>query len=404
MEEPRAIAALEAWTRRRPWIADGLLAVALAALLLPASIDVISLATWPVAARAALIAVLVTMHACVVLRRVVPRAAFLIVCAGMLALVAAPDVAGAAVESSYDVAVPVIVVPSSLVFCVLMYSVASTRPAVDALRALAIGAVGAVLTTARLWSADVSSMAELGSVVWRSLVLVAVVATVAVPWQLGRLRYVRGQYLDALAERARQDERQRIARELHDVVSHSLAVMVSQAEGARMMAARDPKVVTPALEKIATTGQDALQGMRGLLDTLDPDTGERAPQPSLADLDELLDRARDAGLSVRRDGDEDPAVSAAVGLVAYRVTQEALTNVLKHARAGAQVTVGIVDRPNALEVVVRDDGGPGLPAAPGRGLIGMHERVEALGGSLQTGPEDEGFVVRATIPHERMER
>src|SRR5690606_35378340 len=81
VEEPRAIAALEAWTRPRPWIADGLLAVALAALLLPASIDVVSLATWPAAARAVRTAVMVTMHACVVLRRVVPRAAFLIVCA-----------------------------------------------------------------------------------------------------------------------------------------------------------------------------------------------------------------------------------------------------------------------------------------------------------------------------------
>ncbi|MBM9464600.1 sensor histidine kinase [Aeromicrobium sp. YIM 150415] len=401
MDESRGVASLEAWTRPRPWIADGLLAVVLAGVLLPASVDVVVSSEWPPAVRAVAIGTLGLVHLSVALRRLLPRGAFLAACGAMLALVAVPDADGTAIRAAYGTAVPLVLVPSSLVFCVLMYSVAAARPAVDALRALAIGAVGAVLTTARLWSVEVASLVELGAVVWRSLVLLTVVAVVAVPWQLGRLRYLRGQYQAALADRARQEERQRIARELHDVVSHSLAVMVSQAEGARMMMARDREVVAPALERIATTGQDAMRGMRGLLDALDPDTGERAPQPSLADLGALIENARGAGLVTHYAGEPPPEVEPSVGLVAYRVVQEALTNVLKHVGAGAEVEVDLVEAAGALEVRVRDDGGPGLAPAPGRGLTGMRERVEALDGDLEAAAGERGFVVIARIPTRR---
>ncbi|WP_375002868.1 sensor histidine kinase [Aeromicrobium sp. CTD01-1L150] len=402
MEEVRGVAALESWTRSRPWVADTALAVALAGLLIPTSIDVVVSTSWPTAARAALVVVLAGLHACVAVRRVVPRSAYLLTCLAMLVLVAAPAASGAGVESSYGSAIPVVLLPSSLLFSVMLYSVAAARPTTQALQALAIAAVGGVLTLARLWSTDLTGTAEIGQVTWRALALVAVVAAVAVPWQLGRLRYVRARYVEALAERARRDERQRIARELHDVVSHSLAVMVSQAEGARMMAARDPAVVVPALDTIARTGQDALHGMRALLDALDPDTGDRAPQPGLADLADLLERAREAGLTIHDDVDESLDVPAATGLVAHRVVQEALTNVLKHVGPHASLRVTVTGRPgtpaSTVQVVVSDDGGPTLPPRPGRGLTGMRERVEALGGVFSAGPEEGGFTVRATVP------
>ncbi len=398
MEEPRGAGALEAWTRPRPWLADAALALVLGAVLLPASLDVVLRAHWPAGARAAVVVVLALLHVGVALRRVSPGVVYVAGCVGMLVLVAVPDVSAEALGSSYGTAVPVVLVPSSLVFSVLLYSVAASRPAVDAARALAIGAVGALLTIVRLWNVDVAAVDDLGSLKWRGHLVVAVAAAVAVPWALGRLRFVRARYDDALAERARRDERTHIARELHDVVSHSLAVMVSQAEGARMMASRDPSVVVPALENVARTGQEALLGMRGLLDALDPDTADRAPSPTLADLTGLLAEAEAAGLRVQHRIEPDVAASPAVELVLHRVVQEALTNVLKHAGPGTDVTVTLSGGDDAVTVEVADDGGPAIPAPAGRGLTGMQERVRAVGGTLETGAGPHGFVVRAAVP------
>ena len=165
-----------------------------------------------------------------------------------------------------------------------------------------------------------------------------------------------------------------------------------------MMAARDPAVVVPALDTVARTGQEALHGMRAMLDALDPDTGDRAPQPGLADLADLLDRARAAGLTVHADIEKRLDVPPATGLIAHRVVQESVTNVLKHVGPHACLNVAVTGGAGSVEVVVSDDGGPTLPPRPGRGLTGMRERVEALGGVFSAGPEEDGFAVRATVP------
>jgi len=199
-----------------------------------------------------------------------------------------------------------------------------------------------------------------------------------------------------LQELAAAEERARIARELHDVVAHSLSVVIAQADGGRY--AQDPQAARDALTTIARTAREAQKEMRHALGSGD---APLEPQPGPQQLPALVERTRRAGLTVTLDeqGDRRPLPPAA-GLTVYRVAQEALTNVLKHAGPQATATVELRWEPDRVTVTVSDDGkaaghGDGL----GRGLQGMRERVEPRGGTLQAGPRpDGGFEVRAAIP------
>jgi signal transduction histidine kinase len=209
------------------------------------------------------------------------------------------------------------------------------------------------------------------------------------------------------ARRAVADERARIARELHDVVSHAISVTVLQARGARAVL-QDTIQVRHALDAIERTNTQALGDMRRLLAVLRdvedrPDGAtDPAPQPSLANLGALLERVRDAGVRVELEVDGDTvAVPPGVDLSAYRIVQEALTNVLKHAGA-ARARVRLEYAPQSLDVVVVDDG-PGAADrsanGDGHGLIGIRERVSVIGGQVFVGPGDDGgFEVRAHLP------
>jgi signal transduction histidine kinase len=202
------------------------------------------------------------------------------------------------------------------------------------------------------------------------------------------------------AEEAAAAERSRIARELHDIVAHHLSVIVLQAAGTR--ASGKPAGAT--LEKIETSARQALGETRRLLGVLrDPDEeSEFAPQPGIGELDALADSVRSAGLPVNLviDGDR-AALPAAVDVSVYRIVQEALTNVLKHAGpARADVTVGCAGDAVTIEI---SDNGIGEPAnqtpAGGHGLAGMRERVAVFGGELRAGPRPGGgFAVRARLP------
>jgi signal transduction histidine kinase len=210
---------------------------------------------------------------------------------------------------------------------------------------------------------------------------------------------------DLLAERAVAEERVRIAQELHDVVAHnvSLIVVQSQALGATV---GDPRV-TEATNAIAGLGREAMAEMHRTLKLLrarDDRGARREPQPGLGDLDGLLERSRRAGVEVDLAVEGDPRpLPQSVDLSAFRIVQEALTNVFKHAgRAPTQVLVGY--RPEALELTIRDSGdrAPGTPARGpgGHGLIGMRERAALFGGTLSAGPCDErGFEVHASLPY-----
>jgi signal transduction histidine kinase len=202
------------------------------------------------------------------------------------------------------------------------------------------------------------------------------------------------------AEQATAAERARIARELHDIIAHHLSVVVLHAAGARASGGADPAT----LEEIEHSGRQALTETRRLFGVL-REPGEqtgRAPQPGISELPALAGSLRAAGLEVSLSIDGDhAALPPAVNVSAYRIVQEALTNVLKHAGpARAEVTVGCAD--SAVTIEVTDDG-PGNPAPPaltgGQGLAGMRERVAVFGGDLRAGPRPGGgFTVCARLP------
>ena len=203
--------------------------------------------------------------------------------------------------------------------------------------------------------------------------------------------------------RAVSAERSRIARELHDVVAHAIAVTVLQARGARRVLGTDDAAVLRALDAIDHTTTQALSDMRRLLallrDTEDSPLG--APQPTLERLPALVDDLRGSGLPVDLHVTGSPAaVPPGVELSAYRIVQEALTNVLKHAGAGARATVDLLYGDEALELRVEDDGcGVDGSGTPGHGLVGMRERVRLHGGELRAGAlPGGGFEVSARLP------
>ncbi|MBE7324599.1 sensor histidine kinase [Nocardioides sp. Y6] len=240
------------------------------------------------------------------------------------------------------------------------------------------------------------------------------------PWALGvagsqRDRYVRGLVEQAeqtrrMAERdvalAAQDERARIAREMHDVVAHGLSVIVVQADGARYAAAQNPDVAVTTLGTIADTGRSSLAEMRRLLGLLRTEESGTRPQPRLDDVPHLVDEAVAAGTPVEADLPEEwPTVPEGVGLATYRVVQEALTNVRKHAGPQATVRLRVTVEREAVRVHVADDGRgaagdpPTAPDGTGHGLVGMRERVGVHGGELDAGPAvGGGWVVDARIP------
>jgi signal transduction histidine kinase len=235
---------------------------------------------------------------------------------------------------------------------------------------------------------------------------------VGVAWSVGRVLSSRHEQLDELAEQNRlleeqtaeavRLERARIARELHDVVAHGVSVMVLQAGGAEGVVESSPQDAKAALQSIQSSGRAALVELRRMLAVLRDDGGpdeELRPPPGLQDLPALVEGMQAAGLDARLSLDA-PAdvVPAAVGLSAYRIVQESLTNALKHAGpAVAQVTVRAAG--GQLVVEVRDNGKGGSVSLPGagQGLVGMRERVSVFGGRLDIATDD-GFRVRAELP------
>ncbi|MGK3205409.1 sensor histidine kinase [Amycolatopsis sp. MEPSY49] len=199
------------------------------------------------------------------------------------------------------------------------------------------------------------------------------------------------------ARRRADEERLHIARELHDSLTHQISVIKLQAEVAVHLATKRGEEVPEALLAIRDAGRDAARELRATLEAL-RDDGKNPPR-GLDDVPDLVDRARSGGLDARLtiEGRCDD-VPAAVGRTAYRIVQESLTNVARHA-AAATASVRIDHRPGALVVRVDDDGKSTVDSTPGVGLTGMRERVTALGGRLHAGPRSEGgFSVRAELP------
>ncbi|MGW4231398.1 sensor histidine kinase [Streptomyces sp. NPDC004980] len=210
-------------------------------------------------------------------------------------------------------------------------------------------------------------------------------------------------------------ERAEIARELHDVVAHSLAVMILQADGAESVLRKSPDMAQSALKTIATTGRDAIDDMHRIVRVLreghpdSPDSADSGPARRLVTLDEIkvvAERARAAGLTVDVSVEVgEGRLSPAEEMTAFRIVQECLTNVLRHAGAGAGVDIRLHEEQGTLLIGVVDDGagtlaGRGIGGrSGGNGLVGMRERVELAGGSFEAGPRlGSGWHVRASIP------
>jgi signal transduction histidine kinase len=207
------------------------------------------------------------------------------------------------------------------------------------------------------------------------------------------------------ARRAVEEERARIARELHDVVAHSVSVMVVQAGGVRRLLDPDQDRQREALLAIEHTGRGALAEMRRMLGVLragEPQEGPLAPQPTLEHLDRLVEQVRRAGLAVELDVEGRPVpLAAGVDLSAYRIVQERLTNALRHAGPGASAHVTVRYRPDQIELEVSNSGAASDNGDAAHDLVGMRERVALYGGKLSAGPGDNGgYVVRACLPAE----
>lgn len=304
----------------------------------------------------------------------------------------------------------------------IIYAVAAYGPAWASRSVLGLGLLGAVLLTTR----NLSSTAQTGvlgltiSAVYTVLIWMLVLFS----WTLGDLTRVRRQQLQTLADRARRleteqqqerslaaaDERAHIAREMHDIVAHSLSVIITQSDGARYAAAANPAVATETLATVAATARESLAEMRRLLGVLrHGDESTTRPLPGLVDLDELFLGFRSAGLplDVERLGSPRRTLPPGAELTAYRVLQESLTNVLKHAGPRARARVLVRWQPRGLQLEVHDDG-RGAAAHPavgagedgGNGLRGMRERISLYDGSLAARPAaGGGFQVSAFLPY-----
>ncbi|GAA2357251.1 hypothetical protein GCM10010170_050460 [Dactylosporangium salmoneum] len=280
-------------------------------------------------------------------------------------------------------------------------------------------AVAFVAATSRRWVSVVTAagvlVVQAGGVVafqirpadmqgWALQYVLAMLAA----WFIGNSVRQRREFAQArIAESARaavQQERLRIARELHDMVAHSIGVIAMQAGMGRRVIDKRPDEARQALAVIEDTGRETLASLRRMLGTLrraEPEPGAASldPAPGLADLDRLAARSRDAGLHVEvRGGVDERPLPPDVDLSAYRIIQEAVTNVARH--AGTPRCDVLVERhPEALVIEVVDDGRGGEPAGGGYGIPGMRERVALLGGDFAAGPRPEGgFRVTARIP------
>lgn len=393
--------------RAHPWLGD----LALVLLLLGGSGNAF-------AGQPALIPVSVALAGAVAARRRFPVTAL----AAGVAIGTAQVIVGISTTIANNPLLPTFADTGILV---LLYTVANRRPRPVSLAGLAACVVLAEAAVVRWNPGPVLA----GRSLEFTLVFVTYALMPVSTWVLGDSMAHRRAYLAALEERAVRAEaerdahaqiaaaaeRARIARELHDVIAHNLSVMVAQADGGRYAFDNEPERSRQALAQIGDTGRQALSEMSHLLGVLRP--GEEAPAftpaPGVAEIEELIAQARDAGTEVRYEveGSGQP-VPAGVSLALYRIAQEALTNVRKHAGPGATAEVRLRYGQGEALITIADDGGRAPVAGGGpryatqqpvmkneHGLAGMRDRVGLYGGTLAAGPRASGgFEVAARVP------
>jgi len=312
--------------------------------------------------------------------------------------------------------------PANVVIAGVMYTTSAYGSKRVRLAGLLSAIGGSFIAAAYIAVQDMRDLAETGRdarLPGQELQLVlgvfaAVLLVLLLPWLAGLVRRARqaasmSREALLLAERdaARADravaveqERVRIARDMHDIVAHSLAVVIAQADGARYALKADPAIADQALGTISSTARSALGDVRELLGALRHEQGT-APTPAVDDLDQLVSGMRDVGLDVRVDREGDPSgLPTTTQLAVYRIVQESLTNAWKHGEPGTPVHAALTYRPDTVEITVvnrrAQDGasGPGT----GHGLVGMRERAAMTGGSMTAGPRGDDFTVAVRMP------
>lgn len=381
---------------QRDWVADGILAVSLTLLsIVPYAV---LHETAPVLPLIAFVSAAMTLP--LILRRHAPLLMLALVTLGgcwQLLLISGPTVS--------LIAIPIVA-----------YSVARWVPGHAARLVIVVGAIGSVLGPL-WWFQGTAANPTSDFLFWG-----ACLGAVLTPYAIGRrarevadarstqVRAAEERYRLLLAEREQQarlseaSTRTMIARELHDIVAHSLSVMIVQAEGGRAAANRKPEAAAEALDTIAETGREALHEMRRIVGVLraGPDEGPAtyAPAPTLEEIPDMVGRTSDR-IHLEIEGSPQP-VSPALALTVFRVTQEALTNFLKHAGPEATALARLTYSATCIIVEVVDNGsGVEDPTdGGGNGLRGMYERVSSMGGTLAAGPRPDGpgFRVRAVLP------
>ena len=352
---------------------------------------------------------LLFIAAAIALRRLSPGAAL------ALAWVSAAVQLGARLDPSIH----------NLGICAVLYATAAYGGRVVRWLGLASAIAGALVATLylvvlRSWFGGVSYFPTMfpGQARDFSLLFFGSLALLALSWVSGLLiratragREARASAVDALREAdlaesrvVLEQERNRIARDMHDVVAHTLAVVIAQADGARFAASARPAVAVGALETISSVARDALGDVRMLLAELRHDEGS-TPQPAVADFNALFAQLRAAGLDLRvRESGSRVGLGAGHEIAAYRIVQEGLTNALRHGAPGQPVSLELDWGADELTIELvnelrpADTTGPVPIAGRGHGLPGMHERAQLAGGVLSVGVEGGSFVLHAVIP------
>jgi signal transduction histidine kinase len=400
VERPGVVERFDSFARRNPMVVDGALAVVLFLVALQWTLE----GKVPRDARALAIVVAVLATAPVVFRRRHPIPA-----------AAATAVVAAAGTFTFSGTLAAFILPALIMgYSAVAYGPRWAGRLVAAV--LAVGMFGPLLLSGFLVSGPEAGW--IGPLLIAGYMLLVLLCVLL----LGARRRAQRRYAEQLQERARlleegrrQEvriellaERARISREVHDIIAHSLSGIIAQADGGQYAAQRDPQKAAEVLAGIGSAGREALGDVRGLLavlrDTgpLDED-GSGRPQPGTDHLPALVEQVRAGGLPVDLTVTGTPrALGKGSGLTAYRVVQEALTNVIKHAGRDTPTHVTLTWTGEELTVSVRDEGAQGPQPAPprgGHGLIGMRERAALHGGSIEIGPHpDGGFAVRLRLP------
>jgi len=399
---PRPPGVIRRFWARHPWVTDSIVAaiylllssIALALQVAPLDAPRTAPPAWSIVLQ---VLIVLAVSAALVFRRRRPILLLIVAIVGTAAI--------APLTGSVD----------PLALPLALYAVAVYRSSRDAWIGLAISIAGGTLAAYLALFSLHEDVAPYGASPAPASSQFAILMFIAV--LIGVNVGNRKRYVAALVERAEQlarerdqqaiiaaaGERSRIAREMHDIVSHSLTVMVTLADGSAAATASNPTRASEGMRRVAETGRTALGDMRRMLGVLGTaDHAEFAPQPGTGEITELLDTFRAAGLPVTVTTSGTPPDDTSKQLVIFRIVQESLTNALRHAVSPTSVSVELHYNRAATTIRITNDGGSSPESSgAGHGLIGMRERVALYGGTLETGPRQRGgWNVLAVLPHD----